>query len=107
MLRASGMIPSAIAGRLEKTISMICWVLDEHGERQATLERVRLGREFARQRARRATDKPKRFNADPDTAKSRARAVSREIIDQAVRDFAACRIDRATLMALITPERRA
>ena len=104
-LRGSGVDPQVIADRLDKSITMVRWVLDENGERDATRERVRLAREFERQAARRSTDKPQRFHAEPRTARAAAKAVARETIDQAVRDFSEHKIDRATLMARITPRK--
>ena len=104
-LRASGCEPKAIASRLGKSLAMILWVLDEHGERQAVRARVQEARLLARRSLRRATDKPARHDVEPDQRRVRPAAtrVTRETIDQAIRDFSEHKIDRATLMARITP----
>ncbi|MBX9760661.1 MAG: hypothetical protein K2Y29_17915 [Beijerinckiaceae bacterium] len=43
-LRAGGMHPVEIARTVGKSITAVRWVLDENGEREATRERVRRGR---------------------------------------------------------------
>ena len=100
-LRASGIEPHVIAVRLSKTITMVRWVLDENGERQAVRDGVRQARLHARQSPRRKTDKIAQHNVKPGQSR-----VNRDTISQAVRDFSDHKIDRATLMARITPERR-
>lgn len=106
-LRASGFEPKAIAARLGKSLAMVLWVLDEHGERQAVRARVQEARLLARRSLRRATDKPARHDVEPDQRRVRPAAtrVNRETIDQAIRDFSEHKIDRATLMARITPRK--
>ena len=86
---------------------MVRWVLDENGERQAVRARVQEARLLARQSPRRATDMLARHNVEPDQrrVKPAATRVNRETIDQAVRDFSEHKIDRATLMARITPRK--
>lgn len=98
---ASGIDPKIIADRLGKTVTQVRWVLDEHGERDAARARTREIMQRDRQSARRATDKP-----EYKPPRAQATRVSREAIDAAVRDFSAHLIDRATLMARITPEKR-
>ena len=106
-LRGSGVDPRIIADRFDKSVTMVCWVLDENGERQATRDRIREARMLARQSPRRATDKLARHNVEPDQRRVRPTAlrIARETIDQAVRDFSEHKIDRATLMARITPRK--
>ena len=102
-LRGSGVDPQVIADRLDRSVTMVRWVLDENGERQAARERVR----ESRRSPRRATDMLARHNVEPDRTrvKPAATRVNRETIDQAVRDFSEHKIDRATLMARITPRK--
>ena len=86
---------------------MVRWVLDENGERQAARARVQEARLLARQSPRRATDKPAQHGVTPDQLRVQPTAlrIARETIDQAVRDFSEHKIDRATLMARITPRK--
>jgi hypothetical protein len=102
-LRASGIDPQIIADRLDKTVTQVRWVLDEHGERDAARARTREAMQIARNSSRRATDKPEQHKPP----RAQATRVTRETIDQAVHDFSDHLIDRATLMARITPEKRA
>ena len=106
-LRGSGVDPQVIADRLDRSVTMVRWVLDENGERQAARARVQEARLLARQSPRRATDMLARHNVEPDRTrvKPAATRVNRETIDQAVRDFSEHKIDRATLMARITPRK--
>lgn len=99
---ASGIDPQIIADRLGKTVTQVRWVLDEHGERDAARARTREAMQRDRNSLRRATDKP-----EHKPARAQATRVARETIDQAVLDFSKHLIDRATLVARITPEKRA
>ena len=106
-LRGSGVDPQVIADRLDRSITMVRWVLDENGERQAVRARVQEARLLARQSPRRATDKLAHHAVNPDQrrVKPSASCLTREAINQAVRDFSEHKIDRATLMARITPRK--
>jgi hypothetical protein len=98
-LRELGIDPKVIAVQMDKSVTAILWVLNEHGEREAQRTRARECMRRTRLRESRKSDEPKQNGA----VKVPARAVPRETIDQAVRDFADHKIDRATLMARITP----
>jgi hypothetical protein len=102
-LRASGIGTQIIADRLDKSRTQVRWVLDEHGERDIARARTREIMQRDRQSARRATDKPEQHKPP----RAQATRVSRATIDQAVRDFSNHLIDVPTLMARITPEKRA
>lgn len=104
-LRAEGMDPIGIARRLGKSIGMVRWVLDENNERQAARERASQSRGYRNRPHAGVYHDPSREPRNGlEPAKRAVKApISKEVKDAACLAFALFEIDRATLMARITP----
>ena len=105
LLRAAGIDPRVIAGRLDKSVTAVRWVLDEHGEQAAKRRSVQERRDAFRRATRRKTDRIEQHSAAKAEPRPKSSVVTRETISQAVHDFSEHKIDRATLMDRITPRK--
>src|SRR5271156_3031137 len=99
-LRKAGYSPQAIARQLDRSITMVRWVLNEKGERERQRESVRL----SRQRDTRSDgDSPHILLFKPHRYRTPKAIIDRKAISPAARAFARGEIDRAELMRRITP----
>lgn len=101
-LRASDWTVTEIARRFRKHHATVIWVLNENGQRRSHRDRGRL---WWREHRMDLVD----FYSQPGRASpnsSNRILASQEVKMAAIADFAAHRIDRATLMARITADSR-